>query len=206
VDYEAHALPDQLRIQRQAFFVAVCWMQDAHVFSEAGHVQRINHGVCCLQSRRAEFPQRYRRVLSMGQIYPGHEPKEPKVVDPEDDLPLSCVHKLPQRANSSNSRCFAQVSSRFIDVLSTTKSTSLEMAGLFDFFSAEARKEREEQRQREIEEQERRQRLIIERRRNPEKMEEYEAKIRVRRALRMKGDDKAAELVELFDKEADYEP
>ncbi len=87
---------------------------------------------------------------------------------------------------------------------SSSSSSSLQM-GLFDFFSPEARKEREEQKQREIEEQERRQRLIMERRRNPEKMEEYEAKVRVRRALRMKGQDEAADKVELFDKNADAE-
>lgn len=56
--------------------------------------------------------------------------------------------------------------------------------GLFDFFSEDARKEREERKQREIEEQERLQREIIARRSNPEKMEEYEAKVRVRRQLR----------------------
>lgn len=92
-----------------------------------------------------------------------------------------------------------------VNAAATKSSSSSLQMGLFDFFSPEARKEREEQKQREIEEQERRQRLIMERRRNPEKMEEYEAKIRVRRALRMKGDDEAAEKVELFDKYADPE-
>ena len=58
--------------------------------------------------------------------------------------------------------------------------------GLFDFFSEDARKEREERKQREIEEQERLQRQIIARRSSPAKMEEYEAKVRVRRQLRSK--------------------
>ena len=46
----------------------------------------------------------------------------------------------------------------------TSASTSSLQMGLFDFFSEEARKEREERKQREIEEQERLQREIIERR------------------------------------------
>lgn len=78
-----------------------------------------------------------------------------------------------------------------------TSSTARQM-GLFDFFSEDARKEREERKAREIEEQERLQREIIARRQNPEKMEEYEAKVRVRRALRMNGDDEAAEKVEMY--------
>ena len=65
-------------------------------------------------------------------------------------------------------------------------STTARSMGLFDFFSEEARKEREERKQREIEEQERLQREIIARRSNPQKMEEYEAKVRVRRQLRSK--------------------
>jgi hypothetical protein len=70
--------------------------------------------------------------------------------------------------------------------------------GLFDFFNEDARKEREERRQREIEEQERLQQEILARRSNPKLMEEYEAKVRVRRALRMSGDDKAADSVVMF--------
>ena len=69
----------------------------------------------------------------------------------------------------------------------TISATSTQQSmGLFDFFSEDARKEREARKQAEIEEQERLQREIIARRRNPEKMEEYEAKVRVRRALRSK--------------------
>ena len=79
----------------------------------------------------------------------------------------------------------------------STCSTARSM-GLFDFFSDEARKEREEKREREIEEQMRAQREIIARRSNPEKMEEYEAKVRVRRQLRMNGEDDAAEKIEMY--------
>jgi hypothetical protein len=63
-------------------------------------------------------------------------------------------------------------------------SSTQQSMGLFDFFSEDARKEREARKQAEIEEQERFQREIIARRSNPKKMEEYEAKVRVRRALR----------------------
>lgn len=66
-------------------------------------------------------------------------------------------------------------------------------------FDAEKRKEREAQREREIEEQMRYQREILARRSNPEKMEEYEAKVRVRRQLRMNGEDEAADTLEMYD-------
>uniref|UniRef100_A0A7S1FQB4 Uncharacterized protein n=1 Tax=Corethron hystrix TaxID=216773 RepID=A0A7S1FQB4_9STRA len=82
-------------------------------------------------------------------------------------------------------------------ITSSGAQTSLQM-GLFDFFSEDAKKEREERKQREIDEQERLQREIIARRRNPEKMDEYEAKVRVRRALRMAGNDEAADTVEVY--------
>ena len=71
--------------------------------------------------------------------------------------------------------------------------------GFLDFFSEESRKEREEQRQREIEEQEALQAAIMERRRNPEKMEEYERKIALRRTLRMRGQDDEAEQVCVYE-------
>ena len=49
---------------------------------------------------------------------------------------------------------------------------------------------------------ERLQQEILERRKNPAMMEEYEAKVRVRRALRMAGEDDMADAVEVFsDKE-----
>mmetsp|Transcript_14740 Transcript_14740/g.24529 ORF Transcript_14740/g.24529 Transcript_14740/m.24529 type:complete len:114 (-) Transcript_14740:246-587(-) len=79
-----------------------------------------------------------------------------------------------------------------------TSSTNLQM-GLLDFFSEDARKEREARKQAEIEEQERLQREIIERRKNPEKMEEYEARVKVRRALRMAGEDEMATKVSMYD-------
>lgn len=61
------------------------------------------------------------------------------------------------------------------------KSTHCLQMGIFDFFSEEAkqaRKEAEEARKREEEEAFRE---MMERRRNPEKMEEYEAEVAVRR-------------------------
>ena len=64
--------------------------------------------------------------------------------------------------------------------------------GLFDFFSEEAKQAREEKRRREIAEQEEMQRQILERRRNPEAMEEYEARVSVRRKLYMSGRDDLA--------------
>lgn len=79
-----------------------------------------------------------------------------------------------------------------------TRTSPLQM-GLFDFFSAEAKKEREDRKNREIEEQEKLQKEIMERRNNPAKMEEYEAKVRVRRQLRMNGNDEAAETVKFYE-------
>eukprot|EP00985_Skeletonema_marinoi_P027044 scaffold21581_cov132-Skeletonema_marinoi.AAC.7 len=55
-------------------------------------------------------------------------------------------------------------------------SSTQQSMGLFDFFSEDARKEREARKQAEVEEQEKMQREIIARRSNPKKMEEYEAK------------------------------
>lgn len=67
--------------------------------------------------------------------------------------------------------------------------------GLFDMFSKEAQAERERKKRLVIEEQERLQKEIMERRRNPEKMEEYEIKTQMRRELRMEGkDDEALEI------------
>merc|ERR1712115_368790 len=82
----------------------------------------------------------------------------------------------------------------------SSSTTSCEM-GLFDMFSEEARKEREAKR--ESEEQMALQREILEIRQDPEKMEEYEARVSVRRALRMKGDDETAEKVQMFQGDAD---
>jgi hypothetical protein len=70
--------------------------------------------------------------------------------------------------------------------------------GIFDYFSEDARRERDEKKEREVEEQERYQREIIARRSNPEKMEQYEAKVRVRRSLRMAGNDEAADSMDMY--------
>lgn len=70
----------------------------------------------------------------------------------------------------------------------TQSATSISM-GLFDFFSEEARKEREVRREREIAEQEEIQREILELRRNPEKMDEYKARTVKRRQAISNGKD-----------------
>ena len=70
----------------------------------------------------------------------------------------------------------------------TTSSSALSM-GLFDFFSAEARQEREEQRERDIAEQERLQAQILELRANPDKMDDYHARVALRRRAIMEGKD-----------------
>merc|ERR1712241_1533062 len=67
--------------------------------------------------------------------------------------------------------------------------------GLFDMFSPEAKEKRERKKRLEIEEQERLQKEIIDRRRNPRKMEEYEDKTSQRREARMKGDNEKAEQI-----------
>ena len=72
--------------------------------------------------------------------------------------------------------------------LTKAPTTSVSM-GLLDFFSEDSRKEREERRQREIEEQEKLQRQIRERRMDPEKMEEYQARVALRRRAIMDGKD-----------------
>ena len=85
--------------------------------------------------------------------------------------------------------------------LSTT--TTARPMGIFDYFSDDARKKREEEKERIYAEQEALQREIIARRSNPEKMEEYEAKVRVRRALRMSGEDDAAENMDMYNGDND---
>jgi hypothetical protein len=70
--------------------------------------------------------------------------------------------------------------------------------GLFDFFSEEAKEKRELKKQMEIEEQERCQKAIIERRRNPDLMEEYEANVQYRRELKMKGEFDEAKMVNVW--------
>ena len=86
--------------------------------------------------------------------------------------------------------------------LSTTTTTARPM-GIFDYFSEDSRRKREEEKERIYAEQEALQREIIARRSNPEKMEEYEAKVRVRRALRMSGEDDAAENMDMYNGDND---
>mmetsp|Transcript_9186 Transcript_9186/g.19268 ORF Transcript_9186/g.19268 Transcript_9186/m.19268 type:complete len:136 (-) Transcript_9186:432-839(-) len=95
---------------------------------------------------------------------------------------------------SQESSAFAPVAQTFVAQSSVCSSSALSM-GLFDMFSKEAKEERERKKRRVIEEQERLQKEIMDRRRNPEKMEEYEYKTQVRRELRMEGkDDEAAQV------------
>ena len=93
----------------------------------------------------------------------------------------------------SRANAFAPVSNQAL----TTSTTSLNM-GLFDMFSEEARQKRREREEREREEQEELQRQILERRRNPEAMEEYEARVSVRRKLYMSGREDLAEDFEVM--------
>lgn len=69
---------------------------------------------------------------------------------------------------------------------STTTAVNL---GLLDFFSEEARAKRAERVQAEREEQEQLQAEILERRANPEKMAEYEARVAIRRKAYKEGKD-----------------
>jgi len=78
---------------------------------------------------------------------------------------------------------------------STAASSSALAMGLFDAFSKEAREERERKKRMVVEEQERMQKEIMDRRRNPEKMDEYEYQTQVRRELRMEGKDEEADAV-----------
>jgi hypothetical protein len=71
--------------------------------------------------------------------------------------------------------------------------------GLLDFFNEEAKQERARKKRLAVEEQERLQKAIMERRRDPEKMEEYEQKVQARRELRMAGKDEEAERVIIYD-------
>merc|ERR1719223_1389204 len=76
--------------------------------------------------------------------------------------------------------------------------------GFFDMFSKEAQEERERKKRLIVEEQERLQKEIMERRRNPEKMEEYELKTQMRRELRMEGkDNEALKVAESLYEDAD---
>mmetsp|Transcript_16913 Transcript_16913/g.39062 ORF Transcript_16913/g.39062 Transcript_16913/m.39062 type:complete len:140 (+) Transcript_16913:89-508(+) len=87
---------------------------------------------------------------------------------------------------------------------SVSDSPSALSMGFFDMFSKEAQEERERKKRAIVEEQERLQKEIMERRRNPEKMEEYEIKTQMRRELRMKGkDDEALNVAKTLYADAD---
>ncbi|KAL7545305.1 hypothetical protein ACHAWF_008659 [Thalassiosira exigua] len=111
---------------------------------------------------------------------------------------MKLIASLILALGSSSVETFAPIASNSYGKFSSVCSSSARQMGLFDLFNAEARKEREERKEREIEEQERLQREIIARRSDPKKMEEYEAKVRVRRALRMNGEDDAADSVDMY--------
>ncbi len=102
-------------------------------------------------------------------------------------LALVAVLVLPEHESSA----FAPVVSSARSITTEDSSSALSM-GLFDMFSKEAQEERERKKRLVIEEQERLQKEIMDRRRNPEKMEEYEIKTQMRRELRMEGKDEEA--------------
>jgi len=74
--------------------------------------------------------------------------------------------------------------------LTAATSTQLGLFGLFD--SPEEKERKKEAKLREIEEQEEAQRELLETRRNPDKMDEYMARVSVRRKLYMAGEDEKA--------------
>ena len=85
--------------------------------------------------------------------------------------------------------------SAFSTTPATVTTTGLQMGlfdGIFGGGDPELKAKKERQKQAKIREQERLQKEILDRRRNPEKMEEYEIKTQQRRELRMKGDDEQA--------------
>lgn len=86
---------------------------------------------------------------------------------------LACGSAFAPRGDSTQSSLFG---------ISTSASSSTTKLYLFDFFlSEEERRVKAEQKQKIIEEQEALQREILERRRNPEMMKEYESRVSVRR-------------------------
>lgn len=104
-------------------------------------------------------------------------------------LALVAVLVLPDHQSSAFAPAVS--SARSIATQQSSSSSALSM-GLLDMFSKEAREERERKKRLVIEEQERLQKEIMDRRRNPEKMEEYEIKTQMRRELRMEGKDAEA--------------
>ena len=103
---------------------------------------------------------------------------------------------------AAQTSAFVAPSSSSNGVVMTGSSTAMNM-GLFDFFSEEARQQREAKKQAEIEEQLRLQAEIYERRKNPEKMEAYKQKVYSRRELRMAGKDEEAAEITMYDGNAE---
>lgn len=103
-------------------------------------------------------------------------------------LAFVAVLVLPDHESSA----FAPAAQASLNSAASSQSTSALSMGLLDMFSKEAREERERKKRLVIEEQERLQKEIMERRRNPDKMEEYEIKTQMRRELRMEGKDDEA--------------
>lgn len=117
-------------------------------------------------------------------------------------FPVIAVLILPDQECSA----FAPSALSSPSALSAKSSSALSM-GLFDMFNKEAKEAREKKKRAEIAEQERLQREIMERRRNPEKMEEYEIKTQMRRELRMAGnDEEAAKVAATLYEDADKQP
>jgi len=117
-------------------------------------------------------------------------------------LALLAVLVLPEHQSSAFAP--AAISSSSPVAVAEASSSSAMSMGLLDMFSKEAREERERKKRLVIEEQERLQKEIMDRRRNPEKMEEYEIKTQMRRELRMEGkDDEALKVAETLYEDAD---
>ena len=106
-------------------------------------------------------------------------------------LALLAAIVLPEHQSSAFAPAAVGATSRAAASSASVSESALAM-GLLDMFSKEAREERERKKRLVIEEQERLQKEIMDRRRNPEKMEEYEIKTQMRRELRMEGKDAEA--------------
>jgi hypothetical protein len=110
-------------------------------------------------------------------------------------------------AASTGTTCaFVAAPTSMSTIVATSKSSSFPSypssalsMGFMDLFSPEAREARDRKKREQIEEQERLQKAIMERRQNPQLMEEYEQKVQIRRALKMKGDFEGAQKVEMYE-------
>eukprot|EP00537_Pseudo-nitzschia_pungens_P012305 CAMPEP_0172388704 /NCGR_PEP_ID=MMETSP1061-20121228/5750_1 /TAXON_ID=37318 /ORGANISM="Pseudo-nitzschia pungens, Strain cf. pungens" /LENGTH=140 /DNA_ID=CAMNT_0013118665 /DNA_START=42 /DNA_END=464 /DNA_ORIENTATION=+ len=123
---------------------------------------------------------------------------------------MVAVLVVPEQQCSAFAPVATSASSSLTASTSSSSSSSALSMGLLDMFSKEAREERERKKRAEIAEQERLQKEIMERRRNPKKMEEYEYKTQVRRELRMAGKDEeaakiAAKIYEGADEQTDLQ-